>query len=61
VTERYAGVRASLLINAVRGVPGLAQRLEEATKTLEQMTGLYAQVARAAATHRRRPSGVSVP
>src|ERR1700737_4072634 len=31
VTERYAGVRASLLINAVRGVPGLAQRLEEAT------------------------------
>ena len=55
VTEHYADVRASLLIDAVSRVPELAQRLEDATRTLELMTGIYAQSARTAATHRRRP------
>src|ERR1700722_2786390 len=55
VTDHYADVRASLLIAAVRRVPELAQRLEDATRTLELMTGIYAQSARTAATHRRRP------
>lgn len=55
VTDRYADVRAALLIDAVRHVPELAQRLEDAARTLELMTGIYAQAARAAATHRRRP------
>jgi predicted MarR family transcription regulator len=55
VTDRYAEVRAALLIDAVRHVPELAQRLEDAARTLELMTGIYAQAARSAATHRRRP------
>jgi predicted MarR family transcription regulator len=55
VTDRYADMRAALLIDAVRRVPELAGRLAEAARTLELMTGLYAQVARTAATHRRRP------
>jgi predicted MarR family transcription regulator len=67
VTERYAIVRGTLLISAVRRVAGLARQLENATRALEQMTGIYAQVAREAATHRRRPAeqtkirGVNVP
>lgn len=55
VTDRYAHVRAALLIDAVRRVPELAHRLEDAARTLELMTGIYAQAARAAATHRRWP------
>jgi predicted MarR family transcription regulator len=54
-TDRYADVRATLLIDAIKRVPELAQRLEDATRTLELMIGMYAQAARAAATHRRRP------
>lgn len=53
VTDRYAEVRASLLIDAIKSVPNFPQRLEEATRTLELLTGIYEQVARAAATHRR--------
>jgi pyridoxine 5'-phosphate synthase PdxJ len=48
-------VRATLLIDAVRRVPELAQRLKDAARTLELMTGIYAQSARTAATHRRHP------
>lgn len=55
VTDRYAEVRADLLVDAVRHVPDLPHRLEEAARTLELMTGIYAQAARNAATHRRYP------
>jgi len=61
VTERYAQVRAALLIDAVKSVPELAHRLEDATRTLELMTGLYTQAARAAATHRHHPASHSGP
>jgi len=54
VTERYTEIRAALLIDAVARVPDLAARLEDAARTLELMTGIYEQAARAAATHRRR-------
>lgn len=54
VTERYADIRSALLIDAVTRVPDLADRLEDAARTLELMTGIYEQSARAAATHRRR-------
>ncbi|PSJ62916.1 winged helix DNA-binding protein [Pseudaminobacter soli (ex Li et al. 2025)] len=60
VTDRYAEVRSALLIDAVRHVPELAQRLEDAARTLELMTGIYAQAARNAATHRRRPGRFAV-
>ncbi|MDQ0393396.1 winged helix DNA-binding protein [Labrys monachus] len=53
VTDRYAQVRASLLIEALSSLPDFGARLQEATKTLELMTGIYEQVARTAATHRR--------
>jgi predicted MarR family transcription regulator len=55
VTDRYADIRASLLVKAVQSVPNLAHRLEQATETLDLMTGIYEQVARTAATHRRLP------
>ena len=53
VTDRYAEVRASLLIEAIDSVPNFPAKLDEATRTLELLTGIYEQVARAAATHRR--------
>lgn len=54
VTERFADIRSVLLIDAVTRVPDLASKLEDAARTLELMTGIYEQAARAAATHRRR-------
>jgi predicted MarR family transcription regulator len=54
VTERYADIREVLLIGAVKRIPDLADKLEEAARTLELMTGIYEEAARAAATHRRR-------
>lgn len=53
VTDRYADVRASLLVEAIKSVPNFTQKLEEATRTLELLTGIYEQAARVAATHRR--------
>ena len=55
VTDRYADVRASLLAKAVQSVPELRHRLEDATTTLDLMTGIYEHVALSAATHRRLP------
>lgn len=55
ITDRYADVRASLLVKAVQSLPDLSQRLENATETLDLLTGIYEQVARTAATHRRSP------
>jgi predicted MarR family transcription regulator len=55
VTERYADVRASLLAKAVQSVPELRHRLEDATTTLDLMTGIYEHAALSAATHRRLP------
>ena len=56
VTGRYADVRAMLLIDAIRRVPELARHLDNAARTLELITGIYEQAARAAATYRRRPA-----
>lgn len=53
VTDRYADVRASLLIKAVQTVPNLTGRMREAASTLDLLTGIYEQAARTAATHRR--------
>jgi predicted MarR family transcription regulator len=55
VTDCFAAVRKSLLIEAVKRVPDLEKRLEDAAHTLEFMTGIYEEAARTAATHRRRP------
>lgn len=55
VTDRYADIRAALLIKALQSVPDLPHRLEQTTEMLDLMTGIYEQVARKAATHRRLP------
>lgn len=57
VCDRYADVRADLLIESVGRLPELAKRLPDAAHTLDLMTGIYEQAAREAATHRHRPGG----
>lgn len=52
VTDAYADVRSDLLIEAVKRVPDLMTRLQDAAHTLELLTGIYDQAARIAATHR---------
>ena len=53
VTDDYGALRRRLLIAAVDTVPGFAARLAEATRTLNLLSGIYEEVARVAATHRR--------
>ncbi len=53
VTEDYGTLRRRLLIAAIAGVPGFPARLEEATRALNLLSGIYEEVARVAATHRR--------
>jgi predicted MarR family transcription regulator len=52
-TDKYAQIRQMLLIAAIEAVPGFSQKLSDATRTLELLAGIYDQVARVAATHRR--------
>lgn len=53
VTEDYGALRRRLLIQAIAGVPGFADRLAEATRTLNLLSGIYEEISRVAATHRR--------
>lgn len=53
VTDAYGDLRRRLLIAAVADVPDLAERLRSATHTLNLLSGIYEEVARVAATHRR--------
>lgn len=53
VTDDYGALRRRLLIAAVEGVPGFAARLAEAGRTLNLLSGIYEEMARVAATHRR--------
>lgn len=53
VTDDYGAVRRRLLIQAVMGVPGFSDRLAEATRTLNLLSGIYEEISRVAATHRR--------
>lgn len=53
VTEDYGAVRRRLLLAAIQNLPGFSERLAEATRTLNLLSGLYEEVARVAATHRR--------
>lgn len=53
VTDDYGALRRSLLIAAVGNVPGFAARLAEATRTLNLLSGIYEEISRVAATHRR--------
>lgn len=53
VTDAYGALRRRLLLQAVAGVPGFSDRLAEASRTLNLLSGIYEEVSRVAATHRR--------
>jgi len=53
VTEDYAKLRRRLLIAEIAGLPGFSERLAEAARTLTLLSGIYEEVSRVAATHRR--------
>ena len=53
MTDDYGALRRRLLIGAIENLPGFAERLAEATRTLNLLSGIYEEVARVAATHRR--------
>lgn len=57
ITDEYGAVRRRLLIAAIDDLPGFAERLAEATRTLNLLTGIYAEASRVAATHRPNLSG----
>lgn len=52
VTDDYGSLRRRLLIEAITTLPGFSARLQDATRTLNLLSGIYEEVARAAATHR---------
>lgn len=53
VTDEYADLRRRLLIAAIESLPGFSDRLAEASRTLNILSGIYEEAARVAATHRR--------
>lgn len=53
VTDAYAQIRHRLLLEEIRNLPGFDERLLEAVRTLNILSGLYDEAARVAATHRR--------
>ena len=53
VTDDYGALRRRLLIQAVANVPGFSDKLAEATRALNLLSGIYEEIARVAATHRR--------
>ena len=53
VTDDYAILRRKLLLAEIADMPGFAQRLAEAGRTLNLLSGVYEEIARVAATHRR--------
>lgn len=53
VTDDFGALRRKLLIEAIQGVPDMPARLREAARTLNLLCGIYEEMARVAATHRR--------
>lgn len=52
VTDEYGALRRKLLIAAIENLPGYADRMGEAARTLNLLIGIYEEVSRMAATHR---------
>ncbi|MEQ9393925.1 winged helix DNA-binding protein [Haliea sp.] len=52
ITELYAGLRRSLLLDFTGTVHEFVPQLTDAARTLDLMSGIYEQAARIAATHR---------
>ncbi|MBP9952098.1 MAG: winged helix DNA-binding protein [Cypionkella sp.] len=53
VTDDFGALRRRLLLAEIAALPGFSARLAEASRTLNVLSGIYEQVARVAATHRR--------
>lgn len=53
VCDDYAALRRLLLMDALASLPDLTARLDDAAHVLNLMSGIYAEIARVAATHRR--------
>ncbi len=53
VTDDYGALRRRLLIGAIENLPSFADRLAEAARTLNLLSGIYEEASRVAATHRR--------
>lgn len=53
VTDDYGILRRQLLLRAIENVPGFLGRLADATRTLNLLSGIYEEISRVAATHRR--------
>lgn len=53
VTDAFGALRRRLLIGAIENLPGFSDRLAEAARTLNLLSGIYEEAARVAATHRR--------
>lgn len=53
VTDDYSALRRRLLIEEIRNLPGFSERLQDATRTLNMLSGIYEEISRVAATHRR--------
>lgn len=53
ITEEYSKLRRKLLMEEIKNIPGFSERLEEASRTLNVLSGLYEEISRVAATYRR--------
>ncbi|MDF3415118.1 winged helix DNA-binding protein [Sulfitobacter sp. M57] len=53
ITDDYSAVRARLLIEQIKSLPEFDNRLKEAGQTLNILAGIYEEISRIAATHRR--------
>lgn len=53
VTDEYSALRKKLLIEQLENQPQFSEKLEEAAKTLNTLSGIYEEASRIAALHRR--------
>lgn len=53
ITDDYGVIRRRLLIEQIKGLPEFDQRLKEASQSLNILAGIYEEISRIAATHRR--------
>lgn len=53
ITDAYGEIRKRLLIKQISGLPRFDTRLKEAGESLNILAGIYEEISRIAATHRR--------
>jgi len=53
LADRYAALRRKLLVEFTEVVPGVDDRMKQATQTLNLLSGIYEQAAGVATTHQR--------